>query len=192
MKNFLTAAALFAFALTATAQEDDNALLNSLTENCPFGQNAAAGNWGNLGDVSGFITLRGIICCGNIWYFSIYNAQTNSCSWLALKDAENLLPYKAEFFDDENNTLLLAANGKSIELQLKEQDPFTAPLPNMVAGTARARRGGNSFQRALSRMSTEQKMSMALQLATDMMRQNQNGQNRQQRQNRQSRQRRSR
>ena len=113
MKKFLTAYALFVFAITATAQENDNALLNSLTEKCPFGQNAAADNWSNLGDASAYITLRGIICCGDIWYFSIYNAQTNSCSWLALKDAENLMPYKAEFFDDENNTLLLAANGKN-------------------------------------------------------------------------------
>lgn len=187
MKKLLTAAAVFALAFVCNADEKDDALLNSLTENCPFGQSAAVGNWGGIGEVSGYITLRGIICCGNIWYFSIYNAQTNSCSWLALKDAENLLPYKAEFFDDENNTLLLAANGKNIELQLKEQDPFTAPIPNMVAGGAAARRQGNGFQRALSRMTTEQKMSMALQLATDMMNQNKNGQNRQRRQYRQRR-----
>lgn len=157
--------------LSVFAQENnDSALLDKLVRDSPFGNVSALNESKSSTNNPSMLTLRGITCIGDVWFFSIYDASTNASYWIRLKDGDSISsPIKADFFDEDNNILEISTANYTHNIALKEQDAFTGAVPNITTGSNANRPNRQErFQRALSRMSNEQRVAMALQLAASM------------------------
>ncbi len=84
------------------------------------------------------MTLTSIYCVDGKWFFVVNDSDSKKTYTMKLGLRGTDDPFGVEFFDDETNSVSVSSDLGTYTLTLKERDPLTAPVPNMVAAVKSA------------------------------------------------------
>jgi len=167
-KIFYILLLICATTLRAELSDSEFALLENLTSKNPFGSNSVSGMQSINAPEQ--LSLRSMMSIGGKWYFSLYDPALNASYWIELKGESTSTPIKADFFDPETNSLNISNGTQTYTLTLKDRDPLIGPVPQGLAvpGARGRPTREQAFQRAITGMTQEQKIAMALQLSAEL------------------------
>ena len=109
-------------------------MIKNLLKRNPFGTSESAAKAEkdalNAAAAPKGLELRAIYCVDNKWFFCISdNVAKTSYTLQLLGETSEKVPYKADFFDDETNSVSISNNLGVYTLTLKKQDPPSGPTP---------------------------------------------------------------
>ncbi|MBO6103164.1 MAG: hypothetical protein J6P03_07940 [Opitutales bacterium] len=125
----------------------DDALLESLKMNSPFGGAAAglagAGKPAESMQISS-VKLQSAVCLNGKWFFSISDEKLKKSEWMAV--GETKLGCTINSYDEQTGALNVSIDSQQYPIFLKERDPLKSPAQPQP----RRGRGGNPMQRFIN------------------------------------------